>query len=453
MKKQSTAPHADPQPLTDSRRTFLKSTGTALAGLLLTDQSAKGADRASPVTQETLAVHGGPKAVTHPHGRATQWPLYGEAEEREILKLLREPGYGPIDQLEADWTRHFQVPHVRAYCNGTSAITTMFFAMDLPPGSEVMVPSYTFFASITPMRMFGLVPVFVDVNPRTLNFDLEDAKRRLTKNTKAMLPVHWFGLPCEMDRIGEFAKEKGLIVLEDACHAHGASMQNKLMGSWGRMAAFSFQATKPLPAIEGGMAVYQERADFERGSTLGHHDKPRTFPEGSPYRKYQGTGLGLKFRMHPMAAILARSQLRGLDDRNARITAQIRRLNDRIRHLPGLHEQAARPDMKRIYYALNMFFLDEAQAGMSRDACVKALQAEGVRAGGAGYPLQHKMALYSEAKWWHHAPTIPELPGSEQANRTSISLPVFTSEQPELVDQYAKAFEKVWAHRSKLGKA
>ena len=219
------------------------------------------------------------------------------------------------------------------------------------------------------------------------------------------------------------------------------------------MAAFSFQATKPLPAIEGGMAVYQERADYERGSTLGHHDKPRSFPADSPYRKYYGTGFGLKFRMHPMAAILARSQLRGLEERNEKIAAQIRRLNARILHLPGLHEQTARPDMKLIYYGHNSLFIDEARAGMAREACVKALQAEGVQASASSYPLQHKMALYAEAKWWHHAPAIPELPGSEQANRTEIALPVFTTEQPELVDQYARAFEKVWAHRGKLGKA
>ena len=397
-------------------------------------------------------MFGGPKAVTHPHGSATRWPLYGEEEEREIVKLLREPGYAPIEQLENDWTQHFQVPHARAYCNGTGALTTMFFALDLPPGSEVMVPSYTFFATITPMRLFGLVPVFVDINPRTLNFDVEDAKRRLTKNTKALLPVHWFGLPCEMDRICEFAKEKGLIVLEDACQAHGASMQGKLMGSWGRMAAFSFQASKPLPAMEGGMGVYQERGDYERGTTLGHYDKPRSFPADSAYRKYQGSGLGLKLRMHPMAAILARCQLRGLEERNTRAAAQICRLNDRIRHLPGLFEQAARPDMQRIYYASNMLFIDEALAGMSRAACVMALAAEGVRASASSYPLQHKMPLYAEAKWWHHAPAIPELPGSEQANRTAISLPMFTSDVPELVDQYAKAFEKVWAHRKELGK-
>jgi perosamine synthetase len=437
----------------ETRRTFLRSTGMWAAGLYLTAQSRAPAVRASSGTMETLAFSGGPKAVTCPHGDAARWPLYGAEEELEIVKLLREPSYAPIEQFEEDWKERFSVPHVRAYCNGTSALTTMFFALDLPPGSEIMVPSCTFFATITPMRFFGLVPVFVDINPRTLNFDVEDAKRRLTKNTKALLPVHWIGLPCEMDRICEFAKEKGLIVLEDACHAHGASMQGKLMGSWGRMAAFSLQASKPLPAIEGGMAVYQERQDYERGSTLGHYDKPGNYPDGSPYRKYQGSGLGLKLRMHPMAAVLARCQLRGLDERNRRAAAQVHRLNDRIAHLPGLYEQAARPDMQRIYYARNMLFLDEAQAGMSRQVCVKALQAEGVQAGAHSYTLQHKLPLYSEGAWWHHKPVIPDLPGSEQANRTAISLPIFTSEVPELVDQYVRAFEKVWAHRKELGKS
>jgi dTDP-4-amino-4,6-dideoxygalactose transaminase len=219
------------------------------------------------------------------------------------------------------------------------------------------------------------------------------------------------------------------------------------------MAAFSLQASKPLPAIEGGMTVYQDRRDYERGSTLGHYDKPHSFPADSPYYKYQGSGLGLKLRMHPMAAVLARCQLRGLDERNRKAAAQVRRLNDRIVHLPGLYEQAARPDMKRIYYAENMFFIDEAEAGMSRQACVRALQAEGVRARAHTYTLQHKLPLYSEAAWWHHQPTIPELPGSEQANRTAIALPLFTSDVPELVDQYARAFEKVWAHRKELGKS
>jgi dTDP-4-amino-4,6-dideoxygalactose transaminase len=403
--------------------------------------------------RETLALFGGSPTVTYSarqHAEASRWPLYGVEEEKAVLELLRNPSYAPIGALERDWKEYFKVPYVRAHCNGTSALAAMFFALALPPGSEILVPSYTFFATIVPMRLFGLVPVFVDINPRTLNFDVADARRRLTRNTKAMLPVHWLGLPCDMDAISDFAAKHGLIVLEDAAHAHGASFKGKLMGSWGRMAIFSYQMTKPLPALEGGMGMYQRPDDYERATAFGHYDLPRSFPPGSAYRKYQGTGLGLKFRMHPVSAALARVQLRSLDQRNAAGAEQVRRLNDRLVQLPGLSEPLTRSEMKRIYYSSNMLFLDEAKAGVSRAALVKALQAEGVRARAHSYLLQHECPLYQEEQWWHHKPHLPQLPGSEEANRTAVTLPYFTSAVPELVEQYAQAFEKVWAHRKEL---
>jgi len=436
----------------ETRRTFFKTTGAFAAGLYLGGQSTAPASKEVKAWGDALALFGGSKAVTHPHDNAHRWPLYGADEEEAILKLIRQPNYTPIADLERDWKKHFQVPYAKAYCNGTSALTTMFFALDLPPGSEIMVPSYTFFATIVPMRLFGLVPVFVDINPRTLNFDVEDAKRRLTKNTKALLPVHWIGLPCDMDQICDFAEEKGLIVLEDACHAHGASLKGRYMGTWGRMAAFSFQLTKPLPGIEGGMGVYQQQEDYERGASFGHYDIGHSFSGSSSYRQYVGSGLGLKLRMHPMCAALVRCQLPTLEKRNAEGVAQARRLNDRLIQLPGLYEQTTRPDAKRLYYSWNMLFIDEAKAGMPREACVKALQAEGVQAKAHSYTLQHKLPLYSEEKWWHHKPIIAELPGSEQANKTAIALPYFTTPVPELVEQYVKAFEKVWAHRKELGR-
>jgi len=440
------------RPLLTGRREFMKTAGVMAAGAYLAGAgSAALAQETADAKKEMLAIKGGPKAVTASSAGSSRWPLYGADEEKAVLELVRNPNYAPNAALEEDWKKYYQVPFAKPYCNGTGALTTMFFAMKLPPGSEIMVPSYTFFATIVPMRLFGLVPVFVDVNPQTLNFDLEDAKRRLTKNTKAVLPVHWIGLPADMDHIGDWAKEKGLIVLEDSCHAHGASLKGKLMGTWGEMAAFSFQGTKPLPGIEGGMANYQNKEYFERGVAFGHYDVPGSFEEGSGYKQYQGSGLGMKLRMHPMAAALVRAQLPGLAKRNADGAAQIRRLNDRLVQLPGLSEQTSgRKDVNRLYYSWNMLFIDEAKAGMSRDACVKALQAEGVQSGPVAYTLQHKLPLYSQAEWWHHLPTIPELPGSDKANATAIGLPYFTSEVPELVDQYIKAFEKVWAHRASL---
>jgi len=447
----------------ETRRAFFKTTGALAAGLCLTGQPSADAARKARAAaakkveagNETLALNGGPKAVTHPQTNSHRWPLYGPEEEKAVVELLRRPNYAPNDQLEKEWKERFQVPYARAYCNGTSALMTIFFSLsqDLPPGSEILAPSYTAWATVSPMWMFGLVPVFVDVNPRSLNFDLDDAKRRLTKNTKAVIPVHWFGLPCDMDQIGDWAKEKGLIVVEDACHAHGASLKGKYMGSWGRMAAFSFQTTKTLPAIEGGMGNYQQREDFERATAFSDYSKPSSLPADSAYRKYQGSGFGPKLRMHPVAAVLASCQLRALDRRNAQLAAQVRRLNDRILNLPGLYAQPCRKDIERVYYCDNMLFLDEKEAGMSREACVKALQAEGVKCSAFVYTLQHHLAFYTEEKWWHHKITIPDLPGSEQANRTTIALPLITSELPELADQYAQAFEKVWAHRKELGKA
>ena len=431
----------------ETRRTFLKSTGALAAGLTLTGLAPAGA-------KETLAVRGGARAITFPddkHAHAARWPLYGRAEEEAVLRLIRHPSYEPIASLERDWKAYTQSPHVKAHCNGTSALASMFFALDLPPGSEIMVPSYTFFATIVPMRLFGLVPVFVDINPLTLNMDLEDAKRRLTKNTRAILPVHWIGLPCDMDHIQAWADEKGLIVLEDAAHAQGAELKGKKMGTWARMGIFSFQASKPLPTIEGGMGMYQQAEDYERAAAFGHYSVPSSFPANSDYAKYDGTGLGVKFRMHPFSAALGQCQLRGLDERNAAGAAQVRELNDRLVHLPGLYEQTSgRRDMKRIYYSWNMLFINEKEAGMSRDACVEALRAEGVRTSAFSYRLQHKCPLYAESGWWHHKPVIPDLPGSEQANATAIPLPYFTSEVPELVAQYIKAFEKVWVHRKDL---
>jgi perosamine synthetase len=217
------------------------------------------------------------------------------------------------------------------------------------------------------------------------------------------------------------------------------------------MAAFSFQGSKPLPGIEGGMANYQKQEYYERGSTFGHYDLPDSFPAESKYRQYYGTGLALKLRMHPMAAALLRVQLRDLDKRNAAGVAQIRRLDDRLIQLPGLYEQGSgRTDVQRLYYCANVLLIDEAKAGMSREKCVKALQAEGVSASAHSYRLQHKQPVYRQAEWWHHLPEIPELPNSDKANETAIALPYFTKEVPEVVDQYIKAFEKVWAHRKEL---
>jgi dTDP-4-amino-4,6-dideoxygalactose transaminase len=442
---------SNPNQNDNTRRSFVQTSAAALAGLSVTGGALAGSGK------ESLALEGGPKTVTFPTAQITalsRWPRYGPADKKALHEMIDSGKfYEELPLFEKEWKEYTKSPFVKAHMNGSSALTSMYFALDLPPGSEIMVPSYTFFATCLAMRFFGYVPIFIDIDPRTACFDLEDAKRKLTKRTRALCVMHSWGLPCEMDRIAEFAREKGLILLEDAAHAHGASMQGKMMGAWGAMGIYSFQTSKVLPAVEGGMGMYQTRDYFERAAAFGHYEDPGRFPADSPVRQYEGTGFGQKYRMHPFAAAVARQQLRSLDERNAMVQSNIRRLNDRLTQLPGLSEPRCRPDQKRAYYYANMLLLDEAKAGFSRDALLKALRAEGVRASVWDYPEQHKLKIYSEAKWWHHKPEIPaSLPGTTQVNRTHIFVALCYGEAPELLDQYVKAFEKVWANRSALAR-
>lgn len=408
---------------------------------------------------ETLAINGGTKSVTFPEARhkaLTDWPRYGDAEKRLLCEVLdNNKFYDELPKLEQEWRDYHQTPFAKSHHNGTSALAAMYSALshDLPPGTEILVPSQTFFATIMPMRLFGFVPVFVDCDPRTANFDLDHAAKVLTPQTRALVPVHWGGLPCEMDKFVAFAKEKGLVLCEDCAHCHGASMQGKKLGTFGQMAIWSYQASKPLPSIEGGMGTYQNREYYERATTYGHYEAPPKFADDSPYKKYDGTGFGQKLRMHPLAAVIAREQLRKLDGMNAGVNRRVRELNDRIKHLPGLREPFCRPDIQRVYYNHNTWFLDADKAGFTRDQLCKALQAEGVKATAGSYRQQHTCDVYHEAKWWHHAPAIPaKLPGSDQISRTRFHVPVMFEDVPELIEQYTKAFEKVWAHKDAVAK-
>ena len=240
-----------------SRRNFIKAGTVAVAGLAVADRTF------AQARKEPLAVSGGAQTVTFPadqHTALTRWPRYGAGEKQAVCAMLESNKfYDELPAFEKEWKEYTQSPFVKAHMNGSSALTSMYFALDLPPGSEIMVPSYTFFSACLAMRFFGLVPIFIDIDPKTACFDLEDAKRKLTPRTRAVEAMHSWGLPCELDRISDWAREKGLILLEDAAHAHGASMQGKKVGTWGTMGIYSFQASKVMPAVEGGMGMYQTR--------------------------------------------------------------------------------------------------------------------------------------------------------------------------------------------------
>ena len=432
------------------RRDFLQASSMAFLGLAMPKAAA-----AAPRATESLAMLGGAKSVSFPNDKfkaLTSWPRYGQ-KEKDVLHRLIDTNqfYEELPLFEKEWQEYTGIPFLRAHINGSSAITSMFFAIDLKPGSEIMVPSYDFPTDCLAMRFFEYVPIFVDIDPATACFDLEDARRKFTSRTRAVFPMHSWGLPCEMDHIRDFAKEKGLIVLEDAAHSHGASMQGKKTGTLGDLAIFSFQASKPMPTVEGGMGMYHNRLHYERATAFGEYTAPEKFPADSPIHRYAGPGFGQKYRMHPFAAAVGRLQLRNLDAHNDLVRKNVRSQNDPLIQLPGLREPRVRPDQIRSYYNANMLLLDSAKAGFSRDTLVEALKVEGVGVSTWVYPEQHKLTIYSEPQWWHHPVTIPtSMPGNDYINGNHIFLPLFYGEADDVIDQYVKAFQKVWAHRSQL---
>ena len=153
----------DSSPLT--RRTFLKSSTLAVAGLSLAEYGFAAAKN------ETLALSGGPKTVSFPDDQLaalSKWPRYGDAEKNALCTLLdNNKFYQEIPAFEQEWKDYTRSPFVKNHNNGTSALTSMYFALDLPPGSEIMVPSYTFFSTCLAMRFFGCVPIFIDIDPKT----------------------------------------------------------------------------------------------------------------------------------------------------------------------------------------------------------------------------------------------------------------------------------------------
>ena len=198
--------------------------------------------------------------------------------------------------------------------NGTAALDAALFVLGIKQGDEVICPSYTYWATAMPAVTLGAKVVFCEVDPKSLNMDPEDFRKKITPMTKAVIPVHLWGLPCEMDEIIAVARENKIAVIEDACHTHGAEYKGKKMGTLGDFGIFSFQASKNLPGGEGGMLITDNENYYYQAVTLGHYRRAADLPEN--YSKYQHTCLGFKHRMSPLHAAITRVQLKTLEKKN-----------------------------------------------------------------------------------------------------------------------------------------
>ena len=354
---------------------------------------------------ETLAIHGGPKAKTTPN-----YPMYpggmeiGEEEKQQVLEVLDRKYlfryYGPeqypskVRELETKFAARVGSKYALAVNSCTSALITALIACGVGPGDEVIVSGYTFFASCAAIVAAKAIPVIAEVD-ETLTIDVDDIERKITPATKAILPVHMRGVPCDMDRIMAVARKHNLMVIEDVAQAMGGTYKGKSLGTIGDCGCYSFQYHKIITAGEGGMVVTNDERLYDR--SMGYHDTAACWrPDRFAGQRYEGELFcGVNYRMSELTGAVMLAQLGKLDELVGGMRRNQQRIAEKIRDLPGIRLRPLNDPDGDVAVCL-IFYLDDAS---KVQPFVEALQAEGVPAAGvfnSGIPDWH---IY--AHWKH----------------------------------------------------
>lgn len=203
-------------------------------------------------------------------------PEISEEEISLVTKTIKAKGFVEgknARQLEKEFAKFVGTKHAICTVNGTAALHLALEGLNISPGKEIITPSFTFIASANSICFGGNVPIFCDIDPETFNIDPEKINDLISPNTKAILPVHIFGLPSDMKAINDIAEDKDLIVIEDACQAHGARIDRKHVGTFGKVGCFSFYATKNMITGEGGMVVTDDDDLANRMRSIKNHGR------------------------------------------------------------------------------------------------------------------------------------------------------------------------------------
>lgn len=411
-----------------------------------------------------LALFGGNRCITSVHEDMFHWPIVTEEDEQAVLEVLRR-GTMSCTDVTMQFEKEFAAWQGRRYAlasnTGTAAIQSAMFGCHVGTGDEVICPSMTYWASILQCFALGATPVFAEVDARTLCIDPADIEHRITPRTKAIVVVHYTGYPCDMDPIMDIARRRGVKVIEDVSHAHGALYSGRKVGTFGDVAAMSMMSGKPLAVGEGGMLATDDTEIYERALAFGHYERYDDSVRTQYLREYAGLPLGgCKYRMHQLSSALGRVQLRHYDARMREIQNAMNRFWDMLEGLPGVH--AHRPPEDSGYtmggwYNARGLYAPEELGGLSVTRLCEALRAEGAAMCFPGanaalhlHPLLNTADVYGHGKPLRIANSSrdvrqPErsLPVSESIGRRTLAVPWFRHDWPEVIAEYAEAFGKV----------
>jgi dTDP-4-amino-4,6-dideoxygalactose transaminase len=410
------------------------------------------------VLKDALAILGGRPCVT----AATEfsWPPIGDADIASVVALLRrgEISYygreGAVEALEAGFCDYVGAGHALACSSGTAALHSAYFALDLRRGDEVIAPTFTFLSTVMPLFVCNAVPVLVDCEPDTGNIDPAAIEAAITPRTRAIVVVHINGHVCDMDPIVEIARRRGLRLVEDCSHAHGATYRGAPVGSFGDVSVFSLQGSKLVSAGQGGILTCNEDEIFERAVMLGHF-RARAFDDVhmEAYRAFAATGYGLNYRMHPLAAALALNQFSQLDRYIEGRNDNLGRLSAGLAQIAGVAPPTPKAYATRHpFYNYKPLYDAAALGGLDRRLYIAALKAEGVPVEDSTSLPLHCEALFQTrddlSGTYGGEPNRRcyrngDLPNAEAYAERALRIPSYTEPRTGLIDQIVEAFGKV----------
>lgn len=336
----------------------------------------------SPIVPRRPALLGNSRRSEH---KFPGWPVFDASDEAGVLRALRSGHWGKLSGSEVrTFEQRFAGMHGAKFgigvVNGSISIRLALTAAGLKAEDEVIVPSYTFLASATAIVEANAIPVFADVELETLNLCPKAFEAAITPRTRAVIVVHFAGLPARMDAILSIARKHGLIVIEDAAHAHCATYRGKPVGALGDAGSFSFQSSKNLNAGEGGIVITNNQAIADMVTSL--HNCGR-IAKGQWYEHHINS---LNYRLGELQGALLNSQLNRLEAQTRLRDENGTYLASRLSKIPGVYPQYRDSSCTRHAYHLFTFRIVAQEFGLTRDVVLKALDAEGVGCG-AGYPL------------------------------------------------------------------
>ncbi|TFG07846.1 DegT/DnrJ/EryC1/StrS family aminotransferase [Candidatus Thorarchaeota archaeon] len=351
-------------------------------------------------------------------------PILGQQEIEAVVEVLKS-GFlaeGKVSrEFEKAFAEYVGTEYATVATNGTAALSTALDALEIKPGDEVITTPFTFIASANTIAMMGAVPIFVDIDPSTYNISPERIEGAITEKTRAIMPVHIFGMPAEMKRIMEIAEDHDLFVLEDACQAHGAEIDGKKVGSFAHVSAFSFYATKNMMTGEGGMITTDDEEIYDRCLMIKNHGRGK---KGG----YSHFRIGYNNRMMDLVSAIGIEQLKRLPG-----VVKARRQNaayydDMFSELKSVVPQEELKNFESSYHVYAPLLHHEE---IDRDKMIDLLKKHEVGSRSVYALPCHKQDTYLNIEDWRWAEFVDypdyseiSLPASEMVGNKHFEIPV-----------------------------